>query len=143
VVTGLLPVIFFVLKQIRKPFLLRDVAPSYNPPMKTIFTTAGAGVPYRIIPDIQIHLDGLPILSYSYSIYKGSYDAEHDYSYAEAKLHIEDSNDPDYMGSVTLEEPDNIFSYAPNGNSELAQSEITELIKVIEHYHEHPLIWYV
>ena len=100
-------------------------------------------MPYRIIPDIQVQLQGEPMLSYSYSIYKGAYDVQNGGSYIEAKLRIEDSNNPDYIGSVILDAPGNSFSYNADGYSELTSPEINDLIEVIEHYHAHPLIWSV
>jgi hypothetical protein len=109
--------------------------------METILTTLGAGVPYMIMPDIQIHLDGRPILSYSYSVYKGSCDTFNNNSYPEAKLRIEESNDPNYRGYITIEEPGNLFVYTAEGPMELTHEEVQELIEVIIHYRVNPQVW--
>lgn len=98
--------------------------------METIFTTAGAGVRYKIIPDLQLHMGPQPELSYLYKVYKDAGDLPS----PGYKTRTKEDNDENYMGAISIEEPGNIFVYTPGGDTEIPPIEMQELIDVICHY---------
>ncbi|HTI61109.1 hypothetical protein [Mucilaginibacter sp.] len=104
--------------------------------METIFTTAGAGVPYRIIPEIQVNPDSRGLLSYIYNIYNGAGVGANDDDNGGGKPYRGQPNDMNYMGYVTIEEPGNIFVYTTNGRTKVPAAQINELIEVICHYRQ-------
>ncbi|MFB9843316.1 hypothetical protein [Mucilaginibacter ginsenosidivorans] len=104
--------------------------------METIFTTVGAGVPYRIIPEIQVNPDSHSVLSYVYNIYSGAGDGTEYDDRGQDRNYRNAVNDRNYMGYVTIEEPGNIFVYTTNGRAEVPATQIDELIEVICHYRQ-------
>lgn len=104
--------------------------------METIFTTVGAGVPYRIIPEIQVNADSHSLLSYVYNIYSGNADGDDSDDRGQTRSYRNTVNDRNYMGNVTIEEPGNIFVYTTNGQGEVPAGQINELIEVICHYRQ-------
>ena len=76
--------------------------------MKPIFITVAAKLPLMIIPDSQTHMDGHPVLTYTYSIYRDKYDGHLRPSIdTEALLSPEKKKDPDYMGYITSSSQEN------------------------------------
>lgn len=63
--------------------------------MKPFNLTVARSLNLTVIPDLDAHMDGHPILTYSYSIYKNSGTfPETDLSEKESTLHLENQNDP-------------------------------------------------
>jgi hypothetical protein len=105
--------------------------------METIFTTVGAGVPYRILPEIQVNPASRSVLSYVYNIYSGAGDGtDNDNNDGTGRPYGNPVNDRNYMGYVMIEEPGNIFVYTTNGRAGVPAVQINELIEVICHYRQ-------
>ena len=104
--------------------------------METIFTTVGAGVPYRILPEIQVNPGSRSVLSYVYHIYSGAVEGIENEDEGIGRPYRNALNHHNYMGHVTIEEPGNIFVYTTNGRTGVPAAEINELIEVICHYRE-------
>lgn len=108
--------------------------------MKAFNLTVARTLDLLIIPDSDGHMDGHPVLTYSYSIYKF-----HENSHIEekeAELHLENQNDPDYMGVILFEAPDRLFTYQ-SGVQSLSGEEVEELIEKITHYRDTPAMWLI
>lgn len=110
--------------------------------MKPIFFTLTSKLRLMAIPDTQAHLDGHPVISYTYSLYIDR-DRGHDEQAAtkEASLHLDKNADPDYLGVVAFEQPANVFSYT-SGQHELSVTEVEEVIEHLTHIRDNPPLWH-
>lgn len=77
--------------------------------MQVIPIPVGARRDLLVIPDSQAHLDGHPILTYTYNIYQDSHDASV-IARKEAALHLEKKNDPEHLGEIIFELPSRILT---------------------------------
>lgn len=112
--------------------------------MQPIFFTVGAKLPLMVIPDSQAHMDGHPVLTYTYSIYRDKHPANQEQIDSKAnELLLEKKHDPDYMGTITFELPGKLFDYEPAEEQELTSDEVEEAIEQITHYRETPGMWQI
>ncbi|MBS1502056.1 MAG: hypothetical protein JST32_08350 [Bacteroidetes bacterium] len=110
--------------------------------MQPIFTTVNDDMDIVIIPDLSANLDGHPVLTHTYSIYRDPFHGSGKYiQKGERKLNPDRKNDPDYCGFITFEHPDKLFSYTPDGPITLSTDAVQELIEVITHYRDTPDLW--
>jgi hypothetical protein len=108
--------------------------------MQPIFFTIGARLPLMIIPDSQAHVDGHPVLTYTYSVYKNS-KKHSELVNIESNLHLTKNTNPDYMGYITFEQPGRLFTYTADGQQDLSSDEVREIIEMITHYRDTPAMW--
>lgn len=95
-----------------------------------------------IIPDTQVHMDGHPVLTYTYSVYRDKQDKALQQAEAkQSRLHLEQNNDPDYMGYITFELPGKLFNYTPDGSERLNSDELEETIEMISEYRDKSSLW--
>jgi hypothetical protein len=92
----------------------------------------------KIVPDIQAHVDGHPVLTYTYHLFKDERDSDEEPD--QSAIDINTSN-PGYWGFITFELPGRMFTYTSNGEYELDNEQIQKLIEQINHYREHPELW--
>lgn len=112
--------------------------------MKPIFFTVGTKLPLMVIPDSQAHIDGHPVLTYTYSIYRDKHLTNSEQINSKAsELLLEKKHDPDYMGTITFELPGRLFNYECGEGQELTSSEVEEAIEQITHYRETPGMWQI
>jgi hypothetical protein len=109
--------------------------------MTPIFFTIGDEKPVKVIPNIQAHADGHPVLTYTYNIYSDSGMDEFEDEQQESELLLEKKLDPSYMGYITFEDPGKMFTYTADGYEELTSNEVEEIIENISHYRDHPGLW--
>jgi hypothetical protein len=110
--------------------------------MQPIFITVGAKLPLMVIPDSQAHVDGHPVLTYTYSIYRAKNGQDTtSFEQKQSSLHLENKDDPDYMGYITFEEPGRLFTYTADGQQELSSDEVQETIELISEYRDSPRMW--
>ena len=111
--------------------------------MKPFSLTIDNNLDILVIPDSYGHMNGHPVLTYSYSIYKNvnKYDpvAMHE---KEDNLHLEDRNDPNFMGVIIFESPDRLFTYEA-GQMPLSSEEVEEIIEKITQYRNTPSMWLI
>ncbi len=95
-----------------------------------------------VIPDTQARANGHAIITYTYSIYKdngnGNIDLERT---KESEVHLTRHTDPDYMGFITFEKPDKLFTYTPDGPERLSADQVEEVIEQITYYRDNPGLW--
>lgn len=109
--------------------------------MNPFYVTVGKDIPLMIIPDSLAHVDGHPILTYSYSIY---HDGERNAELQKLRVtqqHLEKKNDPGYMGTIVFETPGRSLNYIADGRHKLSAFEIKELVDKIDHYRENTSLW--
>lgn len=112
--------------------------------MKPIHITIDHKTSLIIIPDSQAHMDGHPVLTYTYSIYRDQKNGDRNQvSSKEANLHLEKNNDPDYMGYITFEQPGRLFTYTADGATDLESDEVQEIIEQISEYRDTPNMWQI
>ena len=110
--------------------------------MKPIFLTVMDELPLMIIPDSQAHMDGHPVLTYTYSIYRDKRKEDNNAMIdVEALLSPEKKNDPAYMGYITLQQPGKLFTYTKDGKDTLTNDEVEEIIEQISEYRDSPQMW--
>lgn len=111
--------------------------------MQPLFFKVGADLPVMIVPDSQAHVDGHPVLTYTYSIFKVKHIDHQELVKIESNLHLTKNTNPDYMGYITFEQPGKLFTYTTDGQQELSSDEVQEIIETITHYRESPALWNV
>lgn len=110
--------------------------------MKTLHFTLKNRLQVMVIPDTQAHLDGHTIITRTYSIFF-DIDAGNPLlaRSKENTLHLEEINDPNYYGFVTLECPGSLFTYTPDGFLQLTSEEVTEIIERLSDVRDKPPLW--
>ncbi len=83
-----------------------------------------------IIPDVQAHLNGHTVLTYTYSIFldNNKRDPKQVLS-KESSLHLQRIRDPDYFGYITFEKFGPRFTYTADGKQELNADEMEQLVE--------------
>ncbi|GAB3936857.1 hypothetical protein [Mucilaginibacter myungsuensis] len=81
----------------------------------------------KIIPETRVFMDGHPILSYNYSIYKNG--------------HQQAVDTNDYLGAVTFEDDGDIFTYTAGDGDTLHPDEVEEMIEQISSIRKDPTRW--
>lgn len=111
--------------------------------MRPFNLTVARTLDLTIIPDSDAHMDGHPVLTYSYSNYRndGLWTGDN-LSEKENNVHLEKQYDPNYLGVILFEAPDRLFTYKA-GNQALFGDEVEELIEQITHYRDTPVMWLI
>jgi hypothetical protein len=110
--------------------------------MKPIYFEVDNHLPLMIIPDSDAHMDGHPVLTYSYAIFKDPQaGGDHHFTNTDALLLPNKKTDPNYLGTLTFEQPGRRFSYEADGPGQLRAGVIQEVIEQITHYRENPNLW--
>jgi hypothetical protein len=94
-----------------------------------------------IIPDTLAHMDGHPVLTRTYSLFKDTDTGNPLIARSkESSLHLEDITDPNYLGYLQFELPGKLFSYHP-GKLSLENGEIEQVIEFLSHLRNNPQNW--
>jgi len=109
--------------------------------MTPIFFTLGDHRTVKVIPNVQAEVNGHPVLTYIYNIYRKNDFDDSEEQRKESELLLEKKTDPNYLGYITFEDPGRVFTYTADGQGELTQEEIEEIIENISHYRDHPGMW--
>lgn len=109
--------------------------------MKPLFFTLKSHLHLMAIPDTEAHLNGHPVISYTYSLFIDRANGDPNQSFnKESSLHLDKINDPDYLGFIAFEEPANVFSYTA-GERSLSVAEVEEVIEQLTHIRDNPNLW--
>jgi hypothetical protein len=111
--------------------------------MNPFYITINRTDQLMIVPDIEEHIDGHPILTYIYSIFSGKdgpFTAE-DLRIKENTLHLDKTTNKNYLGCVKFDVPGKLFTYMPSDEKRLSTTEIEEVIQNISHYRDDPQQW--
>ena len=109
--------------------------------MKPIYIKVNKNKPLMVIPDADGHMDGHPVLTYTYALY--DYNGNDPSPDMDTLLSPDRKDRPDYMGTLTFEQPGKLFSYAADGQQKLSSGELEEAIEQITHYRENPNLWVI
>jgi hypothetical protein len=109
--------------------------------MKPIYFKVDNHLPLMIVPESDAHMDGHPVLTYSYAIYKDPAQGGHHFTNTDRLLTPDKKTDPNYLGTLTFEQPGRMFSYEADGMEELPGGVIQEVIEQITHHRENPNLW--
>ena len=112
--------------------------------MKPIFFKVGDELSVMVIPNTDGHVDGHPVLTYTYNVYRdqGFEDAAMIIQ-KEKELLLDKKTSTNYMGFITFEDPGRLFTYTADGMEELSSEEVQEVIENISHYRDHPGMWQI
>ena len=112
--------------------------------MQPLYFKIDNNLPLMIVPQSDAHVDGHPVLTYSYLIFRDENVEDHHYTVDTDKLLTPDrKNNPNYMGTLNFVQPGKIFSYEADGNHALEQRDIEEVIEMITHYRENSALWQI
>jgi hypothetical protein len=107
--------------------------------MSPLFFSLGNRKCLMVIPDTLAHLNGHTILTYTYNIFMDNVlTAPLQSRSKESTPHLEHIKDPNYMGFVTFEKPGHHFSYTADGQQELNNDEVEEVIENLSHVWDNP-----
>ena len=94
-----------------------------------------------VIPDTTAHVNGHPVLTYTYSIFlDNGLNAPLQARTKESILHLRKINDPNYLGYITFEKPGRLFSYTADGDG-LSSDEVQEIIENLSEVRDNPSMW--
>lgn len=109
--------------------------------MKPIYFTIDDHLPIMAIPNVKVHSDGHPVLTYSYNIFYDRSHEEPELITANRNIIQDKLNNPDYCGCLAFEDPERLFSFTPDGKRELSHSELEEIVEHLKHYRDNPQLW--
>jgi len=95
-----------------------------------------------VIPDADAHMDGHPVLTYSYTLYR--FESGHKKRLKddlERMLGPDKINNPGYLGTLYFDQPYKAFSYTSGGKDELTGDQVESLIRMISNYRQNPTLW--
>jgi len=110
--------------------------------MKAFYILVNKIMPVIVIPDADAHVDGHPVLTYSYTLYKSDQGMEVIFTLdTDALIAPAKRKHPDYLGTIYYEELKSEYTYSADGLNELGHHEVAEIIKLIVYYRNNPAIW--
>nr|WP_294796013.1 hypothetical protein [uncultured Mucilaginibacter sp.] len=112
--------------------------------MNAFYITINGNNKLMIIPDVEGHVDGHPVLTYIYSIFGAGTDgpfSSTEVHQKELQLHLDKSTNKNYFGYVKFDVPGKLFTYMPAEDNRLSTREIEEVIQNISHYRDDPQQW--
>lgn len=111
--------------------------------MRPINVNIGTNLHLLVVPDSEAHVDGHPVLTYIYDIFRNRKIAEGQPVNADENLGPQKKVNPDYMGHITFEQPGKIFLYTADGTESLTSDEVEQVIEQITHYRDTPSLWLI
>ena len=93
----------------------------------------------KVVPETRVYMDGHPILTYSYSLYR-----DVDEEDVKALFNQDDQkkqSNKNYLGYITFEIPGKVFHYISDGQRDLDPEEVEQIVEKITHYRERPDFW--
>jgi hypothetical protein len=110
--------------------------------MKPIYFTLGNRKKLMAIPDTTAHVDGHPVLTYTYSIFLDTgVNTPLQVRSKESTLHLEKIDDPNYLGYITIEKPGQLFNYTADTDNRLNSDEVQEIIENLSEVRDDPSLW--
>jgi len=110
--------------------------------MTPFFCKLDSQITVMVIPDSQAHVDGHPVLTYSYTLYRS--EAGHSYvelSSADQLLAPDKIKHKDYLGTIYFDQPYKSFSYTADGINQLDVEDVEQVIRMITEYRMNQKLW--
>jgi hypothetical protein len=110
--------------------------------MQPIYLEIADKQPVMVIPESDGHMDGHPVLTYSYMLYKDDIASKALRNVnTDELLSPERIKNPNYAGRLIFEQPGRLFSYEADGPNHLSPGEVEQIIEELTHYRENPTLW--
>jgi hypothetical protein len=107
--------------------------------MEAFYFNIGGKLSLMVVPETRVYMDGHPILTHSYSIYKdGSANSRENIL---SKDEQKKQSHPNYLGSIEFEIPGRVFNYVADGQQSLSREEVEQAVEEISHYRDNPNMW--
>jgi hypothetical protein len=110
--------------------------------MQPIYLQIDNNLPLMVVPESDAHMDGHPVLTYSYAIYRNENDIDNTHFVDTAEFLAPDKKTKqNYLGTIVFHQPGKLFSYQADGNEVLSRDEVEQIIEQLTHYRERPDLW--
>lgn len=109
--------------------------------MEAFYFTVAKELHLMVVPEPRVYLDGHPVLTHSYSIYKNIGSDEPLETLVNTESGLPKGSNPDYLGFVTFEIPGKLFNYVADGAESLSRDELEQVVEQISHYRDNPELW--
>ncbi|AYL94572.1 hypothetical protein [Mucilaginibacter celer] len=109
--------------------------------MKPFFITIAYNLHLIVLPESEAHIDGHPVLTYSYSIFRREPSVLNISENYDALLQTTKKNNPNYLGHINFEQPGKVFNYIADGHEALSRAEVEDVIEEINRYRDTPQLW--
>jgi hypothetical protein len=112
--------------------------------LKPFYFKIEDSIQVMVIPDADAHMDGHPVLTYSYALYRVQPGGtKPDSENVDALLTPDKRKNSDYLGTIYFDHPYKAFTYTCDGMNELSGDQVQEIIEKITHYRSNPTLWRV
>jgi hypothetical protein len=108
--------------------------------MAAFYFNIGSNFTLKVIPEPRVHMDGHPIVTYSYNLYRDNRTDNPEDIFSQDDDKRKQSN-PNYLGSITFEVPGRVFNYIADGQDSLSREEVELAVEHISHYRDNPELW--
>jgi len=108
--------------------------------MKPIYFKLDSGRALVVVPEIQVILDGHPVLSLNYNVFANE-DNVDQHGFLSTTEQSPQKTDVNYLGFITFEQPGKMYSYTSENDNPLSRSEVEETIELISHVRDNPDLW--
>ena len=110
--------------------------------MTPFFCKINNDVTIMVIPDTQAHVDGHPVLTYSYTLYRVQPgDSDVKMSSVDQLLVPDKIKHKDYLGTIYFDQPYKAFSYTADGMNQLDAEDVEQVIDLITEYRMNQELW--
>jgi hypothetical protein len=109
--------------------------------MKAMYFTLEDKLPVMVIPDADAHMDGHPVLTYSYVLYRFTPGQKKLKADLDRMLSPDKIKNPDYLGTIYFDQPYKAFTYTSDGINKLSDDQVEILIKMVSNYRQNPNLW--
>ncbi|PWK78721.1 hypothetical protein LX99_01169 [Mucilaginibacter oryzae] len=100
------------------------------------------GLHLIILPETEPRMDGHPVITYSYHIFRrGNFSSDGSRGLESPILLMKKEDDPNYLGHINYEQPGIIFNYIADGAEVLSRTEVEAVIDEINRYRKLPRLW--
>ncbi|RVU02734.1 hypothetical protein EOD41_01995 [Mucilaginibacter limnophilus] len=109
--------------------------------MKPININIGTDLHLLVVPDSEAHMDGHPVLTYIYDIFRVEGNVPGHTIIENNLIAAQKQTNPNYMGHITFEQPGKLFTYTAEEGNALTSGEVEQVIEEISHFRDTPRLW--
>ena len=110
--------------------------------MTPFFCKLNSETTIMVIPDTQAHVDGHPVLTYSYTLYRAEPGhSEVEMSSADQLMAPDKIKLKDYLGTIYFDQPYKSFSYTADGVNQMDVEDVEQVIGMITEYRMNQERW--
>lgn len=109
--------------------------------MKAMYFNLEDDFPVMVIPDADAHMDGHPVLTYSYALFRFEPGDKKLKTDLDQMLAPDKIKNPNYLGTLYFDQPYKAYTYTSDGLNELTGDQVESLISKINGYRQNPTLW--